>query len=40
LKRGELAAAEGATVLTLTAMELIFSPARRADIVKEFHEKE
>ncbi|HXC93407.1 MAG TPA: M20 family metallopeptidase [Geobacteraceae bacterium] len=37
-KRGELAAVEGATALALTAIELIFSPARRADINKEFRE--
>jgi len=37
-KRGELAAEEGATALALTAIELIFSPARRADISKEFRE--
>jgi len=37
-KRGELAAEEGAIALALTAIELIFSPARRADISKEFRE--
>lgn len=36
--RGEQAAVEGATALALTAIELIFSPARRAEIDKEFHE--
>lgn len=38
-KRGELAAAEGATALALTAIELIFSPERRADIHREFLEQ-
>lgn len=37
-RQGELAAVEGATALALTAIELIFSPSRRAEIVKEFHE--
>jgi len=36
--QGELAAVEGATSLALTAIELVFSPSRRAEIVKEFHE--
>lgn len=36
--RGEQAAVEGATALALTVIELIFSPARRAEIDKEFHE--
>jgi amidohydrolase len=36
--QGKLAAVEGATALALTAVELIFSPARQADICKEFHE--
>jgi amidohydrolase len=37
-ERGDLAAIEGATALALAAIELIFSPARRADIYKEFLE--
>jgi amidohydrolase len=37
-EQGELATVEGATALALTAIELIFSPARQADICKEFHE--
>lgn len=36
--KGEQAAVEGATALALTVIELIFSPARRAEIDKEFHE--
>lgn len=35
---GEMAAIEGATALALTAIELIFSPARRIEIIDEFHE--
>lgn len=37
-RQGEMAAVEGATALALTAIELIFSPERRAAIVKEFHD--
>jgi len=36
--RGEQAAVEGATALALTVIELIYSPSRRAEIDKEFHE--
>lgn len=36
--KGEMAAIEGATALALTAIELIFSPSRQAEIIKEFHE--
>jgi len=36
--QGEMAAIEGATALALTAIELIYSPALREDIAKEFHE--
>lgn len=37
--QGEMAAVEGATLLSLTAVELIFSPARRKEINAEFHEE-
>jgi len=36
--RGEMAAVEGATLLAMTALELIFSPALREEILEEFHE--
>ena len=35
---GEAAAVEGATLLALTALELIFSAELREEIIKEFHE--
>ena len=38
--KGELAAVEGATALALTAIELVYSPSARAEIVKIFHELE
>lgn len=37
-QKGGLAAIEGATALALTAIELIYSPSLRAEIIKEFHE--
>lgn len=36
--QGEKAAIEGATLLALTALELIFSPTLRGEIITEFHE--
>lgn len=36
--QGEAATVEGATLLALTALELIYSPALREEIIKEFHE--
>jgi len=36
--QGDMAAVEGATLLALTALELIYSPALREEIIKEFHE--
>lgn len=36
--KGEMAAIEGATALALTAIELAYSTAARAEIVKKFHE--
>jgi len=38
LPQGEKAAVEGATLMAMTALELIFSPAIREEIIKEFHE--
>ncbi len=38
-ERGGMAAVEGATLLALTAIELIFSPVLQAEVYKEFHEK-
>lgn len=36
---GVAAAMEGATALALTALELIFSPSAREEIIREFHEE-
>jgi len=36
--QGEMAAVEGATLLAMTTLELIFSPPLREKIIKEFHE--
>ncbi len=38
--RGEEATVEGATLLAMTALELIFSPPLREEIIREFHEKD
>lgn len=37
--QGEAAAVEGATLLALTALALIYSPGLREEIVREFHEE-
>ncbi|HZV82049.1 MAG TPA: M20 family metallopeptidase [Geobacteraceae bacterium] len=37
--RGEAATVEGATLLALTALELIYSPELREEILREFHEE-